>query len=265
MAYHDTNGVTLFYTDEGDGPPVLFVHGWTCDSHDWSWQIPAFLDAGHRVIAVDLRGHGRSSVPESGYDPRTFAADIAGLLNARGTGPVVAAGHSLGGAIVSALAVEHPELVRAIIPVDSAYGLDPAIATGLLAPLIEALKEHGAAAAGPLFDRFYTAATPPNLATWHRRRMEACPRHVMWQVFEGLFAAPDQFCIRPQTEAYFEQRTVPVLTFFADAERAAWEATTFRNAASKSVPCEGAGHWIHQERPAEFNAIALAWIASLSA
>lgn len=265
MAYLETNGVRLFYTDEGSGPPVVMVHGWTCDSHDWSWQIPAFLGTGHRVIALDLRGHGRSSVPADGYDPRTFAADIAGLLRARETGPVIALGHSLGGCIVSALAVEYPNLVRAIVPVDSAYGVAPELIAGVLGPLIGGMKTQGAAGAAPLFERFYTPATPANLPAWHRRRMEACPAHVLWQVMDGLFLAPDQFGQRPESELYFEGRACPVLSFFADPGRAAWEQTTFRHPASRAVACEGAGHWLHQERPAEFNAITLGWIASLTA
>jgi pimeloyl-ACP methyl ester carboxylesterase len=178
---------------------------------------------------------------------------------------VIALGHSLGGCIVSALAVEHPELVRAIVPVDSAYGVAPELIDGVLGPLIEGMKAQGAAGAAPLFERFYTPATPANLPAWHRRRMEACPAHVLWQVMHGLFLAPDQFGQRPESEMYFEGRACPVLSFFADPGRAAWEQTTFRHSASRSVACEGAGHWIHQERPAEFNAITLGWIASLSA
>jgi pimeloyl-ACP methyl ester carboxylesterase len=77
MAFADVGDVRLFFTDDGDGDrPILFVHGFSCDSHDWTWQFPHFVD-GHRVIAVDLRGHGRSSVPDQGYEPRQFAADIA--------------------------------------------------------------------------------------------------------------------------------------------------------------------------------------------
>src|SRR5437879_3497178 len=118
MTFAEVGDARVFYTDEGGGdPPMLFVHGYTCDSHDWSWQLAHFA-ADHRVIAVDLRGHGRSSVPESGYDCRTFAEDLAALLRTLGCAPVVAVGHSMGGLVVSALAVEHPDLVQAVVAVD---------------------------------------------------------------------------------------------------------------------------------------------------
>jgi pimeloyl-ACP methyl ester carboxylesterase len=70
MPFADVPGARLFFTDEGnaDGPPLLFIHGVLCDSHDSMWQLDAF-SAAHRVIAVDLRGHGLSS-PGGPYRPR---------------------------------------------------------------------------------------------------------------------------------------------------------------------------------------------------
>ena len=87
MPFVSVGEVDLFYTDDGAGdPPLLFVHGYSCDSHDWSWQLPHFVDR-HRVIAVDNRGHGRSSVPETGYDHLDFAGDLANFLDDLGCGP----------------------------------------------------------------------------------------------------------------------------------------------------------------------------------
>src|SRR6201995_5345869 len=105
--------VRLFYTDEGKGdPPMLFVHGFSGDSHDWMWQLPHFTRS-HRVIAVDLRGHGRSSAPPEGYETNIFARDVATLLRRLDIGPVIAVGHSMGCNVVSALAVDFPGTVTA--------------------------------------------------------------------------------------------------------------------------------------------------------
>jgi len=63
MSFAELDGVELLFTDEGGGQaPMLFVHGFACDSHDWSWQLAHFA-ARFRVIALNLRGHGRSSAP----------------------------------------------------------------------------------------------------------------------------------------------------------------------------------------------------------
>lgn len=120
MPFARLDNVTLFYTDEGSGePPILFVHGYSCDSHDWSWQIPYFVES-HRVVAIDLRGHGHSSVPNHGYDHRTFCSGHRRhtILESIGCGPVVAISHSLGAVIVSTLAVKRPDLVRAVVSID---------------------------------------------------------------------------------------------------------------------------------------------------
>src|SRR3546814_15435277 len=70
----------LFYTEAGNGKNVMLLHGWTCDSHDWSWQLPA-LESKYRVVAVDLRGHGRSEVMGAGqYTPDHYLADIEALI-----------------------------------------------------------------------------------------------------------------------------------------------------------------------------------------
>jgi pimeloyl-ACP methyl ester carboxylesterase len=67
MAFADVGDVRLFFTDDGagSGPPILFVHGYACDSQDWNWQIPHFV-SNHRVIALDLRATGGPMRPRVG-------------------------------------------------------------------------------------------------------------------------------------------------------------------------------------------------------
>jgi pimeloyl-ACP methyl ester carboxylesterase len=75
MPYRDINGTSLFFTvEDGTASDVLLVHGGGCDSHDWSWEVPRLAERGRRVIAVDLRGHGRSGVPRGAHVPSWTAA-----------------------------------------------------------------------------------------------------------------------------------------------------------------------------------------------
>jgi len=269
MAFADLGDVTLFYTDEGAGQPVLLVHGYTCDSHDWDYQIPALVEK-YRVIAVDLRGHGHSSAPAEGYTPRGYANDLARLLKQLGTGPVVAAGHSMGGATVVALAVEHPELVRAVVPVDSAYGFAPEM-SGMVTDLVAGLGSPAghAVARGFFLNTFYPPSSPLHLRTHHARRLEAVPAHVLKKAFEGIASVPEQFAYTPQSEAYLAKVTCPALCFRAGnanpAAVADWERAQFKHPYSHAVAWEGSGHFLHQERPAEFNALLLQWLEGLPA
>jgi pimeloyl-ACP methyl ester carboxylesterase len=263
VPFAEVGDARLFYTDEGSGEPcLLLIHGWACDSHDWIWQFEAFTDA-HRVVAADNRGHGRSSIPPDGYTPRVFAGDLAGLLEMLGTGPVVAIGHSVGGAIASALAVEHPNLVRAVVVVDPAYGVEGQRAD-FIATVLEGLRgPSGPDTAEAACEALDAATTPPALKAWHRRRALGTDWAVVVDTLAGTYEVPEQFGQRAQSELYLCGRRCPVLAIYADPNRAAWEGTTHLHRYSRRVAWQGSGHWLHQERPDEFNALVLDWVAGL--
>ncbi|WP_278263454.1 alpha/beta fold hydrolase [Nocardia sp. AG03] len=105
-----------------DGPVVLALHGLTGHGNRWETLATEHLPQA-RVLAPDLRGHGRStSLPP--WDFETIVDDLAELLRAETTGPVVVVGHSFGGASAIRLARRHPELVRALVLLDPAQGVD---------------------------------------------------------------------------------------------------------------------------------------------
>jgi len=260
MAFAEIRDVRLFFTDEGSTDPVLlFVHGYTCDSHDWSWQLPHFVEE-HRVIAVDLRGHGRSSAPPLGYSATDFAADLAALLDTLGVRSVVAIGHSLGGVVISALAVERPELVSRLVCIDPAYlildetrtdddSFNVALAAMDPVPLVQ-----------QLLTGFDSPGRSPALRTWQLRRVEGVPHHVLRQAFESQVTGLARIS---KSRPYLARRACPVLSFYADPARAAVETALFNDERSRAIAWEGAGHWLHQERPAEFNALVDNWLACL--
>ena len=103
MPQIDSNGISLGYTDSGgDGRPVVvLIHGWPLSGASWSEQVPALVEAGHRVITYDRRGFGDSDKPENGYDYDTFAADLAGLLDGLDLRDVTLVGFSMGGGEVA--------------------------------------------------------------------------------------------------------------------------------------------------------------------
>ncbi len=100
----DTNAsptTQLFYSDRGDGDPVVLIHGWPLSHGMWDAQINALVDAGYRVIAYDRRGFGQSGQPNGGYDYDTFASDLNDLLSALNLEDVTLAGFSMGGGEVA--------------------------------------------------------------------------------------------------------------------------------------------------------------------
>lgn len=250
----------LFYTDDGGGgPAVLFVHGFSCDSNDWSWQLPHFSES-YRTVALDLRGHGRSAAPETGYSASDFAGDIARLLEHISTGRVVAVGHSLGGSVVSALAVERPDLVEALVCVDPAYLIPDEIGTQTQALLDAVRASDPVPVVQEIFSGLASPGLPGALHTWHLRRAAGTPEHVLRQTLESQLG---KMTLYSQSAEYLAGRTCPVLSFYADPSRGPLEQPLFRDERSRVVTWEGAGHWLHQERPVEFNAVVEGWLKSL--
>src|SRR4051794_13633078 len=111
MPFAIVGEVTLHYDEAGAGdPPILFVHGWTCTNAHFEPQMAYFAPT-HRVVAVDLRGHGRSDKPEQEYTITGFADDMVAFCREVGLERPVVVGHSMGGAVALELAARAPDLV----------------------------------------------------------------------------------------------------------------------------------------------------------
>lgn len=110
------NGSRFHVVEAGDGPAVVLLHGFPMFWWTWRRQLTALADAGYRAIAMDLRGYGGSDHPPEGYDPRTLAADVAGVIRSLGIADAVIVGHGWGGLVAWSMAVLEPEVVRGIVP-----------------------------------------------------------------------------------------------------------------------------------------------------
>ncbi|WP_404933011.1 alpha/beta fold hydrolase [Nitratireductor sp. L15S-10] len=115
---HD--GFDLFFIDEGQGDPILLIHGFA-STHYVNWVAPGWVktlrDAGFRVIALDNRGHGRStkSHDRDDYTPAKMAGDAAALLEHLNVSKAHVMGYSMGARISAFLALGHPEKVATLI------------------------------------------------------------------------------------------------------------------------------------------------------
>ena len=171
------NGIKLAFEDRSAGKPAfVFVHGTSCNRSFFAPQAEHFARR-HRVVSVDLRGHGESDKPRGPYPIGAYADDIAHIIEQAGLGKVVAVGHSMGGMIVLQLAAVHPDCVAAIVMVDQPLVYSPerraaleamaaAIEAGNQEPLSQWIKNLFL----PASDRPY----PPPVAAASAAR--ACPR-----------------------------------------------------------------------------------------
>src|SRR5215813_11465171 len=95
------DGTRIYYKDWGKGPVVTFSHGWPLTADAWDAQMLFLVQNGYRAIALDRRGHGRSSQSSGGNDMNTYADDLAALMDALDIKGATMVGHSTGGGEVA--------------------------------------------------------------------------------------------------------------------------------------------------------------------
>lgn len=118
------NGITQNYELTGEGDCVVLIHGAGDNLHMWYNQVPAFSRR-YRVLTYDVRGFGETELPEGEVDMRVLAEDLHQLLRALGIDSAFVLGYSMGGRVGLQLAIDRPEVVRALILANSGVGVTP--------------------------------------------------------------------------------------------------------------------------------------------
>lgn len=149
------DGTRLFYKDFGDGQPVVALHSWSLSSSMWEYQLPTLAAAGHRFVALDRRGHGRSDVPGRGYDLDTLADDLDALITQLDLENITFLAHSMGGC----------EVVRYL----TRHGADRTARVAL----IGAMTPHLAGAVGQEFVEAVIADLHTDRPGWFRNGVDA--------------------------------------------------------------------------------------------
>jgi pimeloyl-ACP methyl ester carboxylesterase len=171
------NGETLAYIDRGErsAPAVVLIHGYTDNARDWVPMLP-YLSKRHRLILVDIRGHGQSSKPECCYSRLDFAYDIKLLLDALGVSKADIVGHSLGSIIAQTFAEYWPEKTAHVVLISSTGGAPPGTAKKPpqfdFAAAIRQLKEP-IEADSPFMIAWWDSPTPVDPDFIRRQRKDA--------------------------------------------------------------------------------------------
>ncbi len=143
MLSFQSNGQTIAFLDEGEGPPILLIHGFGSSARV-NWVNPGWVDvlvkSGRRVIALDNRGHGASDKPHAveAYRVAAMAEDARNLLVHLGIHRADVMGYSMGARIAAMLALTHPDMIRTLIFGGLGYGIVSGI--GPWAPVVAALE-----------------------------------------------------------------------------------------------------------------------------
>ena len=187
--YATLDGLRVHYKLVGHGgaPPIVFVHGWTCDMSSWTKQVPFFAESG-RVVAIDLPGHGGSDKPEIAYTMDLFARAVAAVMADAGVAKAVIVGHSMGTPVARQFYRLHPEKTIALAAVDGplkAYFADAAAAERFVAPFrgpdFRQAQER-------MIDSMFAAGDASSKSAM-RAVMLSTPQHVVVSAAENLVDA----------------------------------------------------------------------------
>jgi pimeloyl-ACP methyl ester carboxylesterase len=147
MPKFNSDGVEIAYIDEGEGDPILLIHGFASNIHT-NWIDPKWVktltDAGYRAIALDNRGHGQSQklYDEADYGAPIMAGDAQRLLKHLGLGEAHVLGYSMGARIAVFLALQNPELIRSMVV--AGMGINMVRGFGAPGPIAAALEADSA-------------------------------------------------------------------------------------------------------------------------
>ncbi len=253
------NGIQIAYTDEREGLPLLFVHGFPLSRGVWSHQVEAFKSR-HRVIAPDLRGFGESHASVGPVSMSQYADDISVLVQQLGVGPVILTGHSMGGYIALAFAKDHPGLLRGLVLVGTKAGQDSVEGANARRATAEAVRTTGTSVVvdGMAAKMLSASSTDESMAASVRALMASASP-------EGVMSALLGMAERPDAGAWLRGIRVPTLVIVGsdDTVIPPLESETLAKAIPEAqlIVIPHAGHLVAWEQPEAFNRAMGDWLA----
>jgi len=277
------NGYKIRYTAQGDGRPLILVHGFGASIGHWRNNIPVLAAAGYKVFALDLLGFGASDKPTIDYTVELWEELLKDFWAAQVQEPTIFVGNSIGALLSLMMLAHHPRLAAGGILLNAAGGLNhrPDELTLPLRLVMKAFtKLVGSEVAGPfLFNlirqkprirrtlqqvyRDHTAVTDELVDLLYEPSCDPGAQ----KVFASILTAPPG----PTPAELLPQIEQPLLVLWGEADP--WApiagARLYRDLAEqgrhvKFVAIPGAGHCPHDERPELVNPKMLAWLQELS-
>ena len=263
--------VELHYEDVGAGSPVVLIHGWPLSGRAWEHQVPALVEAGHRVVTYDRRGFGESSQPQGGYEYDTFTADLSALLEHLDLQGVTLVGFSMGGGeVVRYIAARGTErvakavLASAVPPYlyKSADNPDGGLDDAAIAQFEEGVKSDRLAFVDEFATNFFTAGTELKVSEAERADARDVAAAASPKGTLDCIAAFGRTDFRDD----LTKMTVPTLVIHGDSDgivpfEVSGKRTAEAVAGSELVVIKDGPHGINASHAPEFNEALLAFLA----
>ncbi|WP_319550553.1 alpha/beta hydrolase [Desulfogranum marinum] len=243
------DGTPVSYEVYGAGEPTLvFVHGWSCDARYWRAQLPYFSKK-HRVVVLDLAGHGHSGSTRSHYTMRSFGEDVRAVTAAIGSRSVILIGHSMGGSVIAEAARLMPDRVIGLIGIDTLENIEYPMTREELQRMIGPLEKDFRTGSRQFIAEMISPHTDLQLREWIIADMSAAPPAVAISAMNEMMS---QY-ITGEAARVFDEIRIPVITVNGDLWPINYEANRRHMFSYDAIVLKEADHFLMMNRSEEFN------------
>jgi pimeloyl-ACP methyl ester carboxylesterase len=243
------DGTPISYETFGAGEPTLiFIHGWSCDARYWHSQVPYFSKK-HRVIILDLAGHGHSGTARTKYTMASFGEDVRAVAEAAGVRSAILIGHSMGGSVIAEAARLMPDRVIGLIGVDTLDNIEYPMTREELTNMIAPLGKDFRTGSRQFVGQMILPQTDPQLREWILSDISSAPPVVALSAMREMMT---QY-VTGEAAKIFEQIRIPVITVNGDLWPINYEANRRHMFSYDAIVLTKADHFLMMDRPEEFN------------
>ncbi len=241
-----SDGVPIHYSVQGTGEPALvFVHCWSCDRNLWENQVAEFAKK-HRVVTIDLPGHGKSGQDRKNWSIESYGEDVKSVVTKLDLKRVVLVGSSMGGPITLEAARRMPNRVVGIVPVDTLHDVEARVPPEQLDAVVKQLQaDFKTAGPGFLNQFFFGPKTPATVKARIIAETTSRPPELAVTILKAIFSYDSAPALR--------EVKVPIRAINANLRPTNLEVNRKYAPQFNVVVMEGFGHYPMLEDPAAFN------------
>ena len=243
------DGTPISYEIYGVGEPSLvFVHGWSCDARYWRAQVSHF-SKNHRVVVLDLAGHGHSGSTRSKYTMKAFGEDVQAVTEATNSQSVILIGHSMGGSVIAEAARLMPNRVIGIVGVDTLDNIEYPMTREELDQMLAPLKSDFQAGSRQFVKEMISSETNPLTREWILSDISSAPPAVALSAMNEMMS---QY-ITGEAAKIFDEILIPVFAVNGDLWPINYESNRRHMFSFDAIVLKEADHFLMMDRPEKFN------------
>jgi len=243
------------YGERKGKPPLVFVHGWSCDRSYWKGQLESFSKH-FEVIAIDLAGHGESGVGRKSWTIEAFGSDVAAVVRQLNLDRVILIGHSMGGDVIAEAARQLKGKVIGLVMLDTYKKLGSGRSPEQVDAFVSTFRNDFKDSVRNLVKSMFRPDSDSTLVNWVASDMSSAPPAIAIDALDHAFSYSRQM---PHT---LEELKLPVIAINSD--NAPTDIASMEHYGVKVMIMQHVGHFVMMEDPEQFNHLLRAAIDKLT-